>query len=78
MKEKKTKRIVSHLLWVLFFILFATVQCLAQTGVRKITGKITDKSTGEPVVGASISIKGTANTITSGNTGEFSIYAKTG
>ena len=78
MKEKKTKRIVSHLLWILFLILFATVQIVAQTGVRKITGKISDKSTGEPVVGASISIKGTANTITSGNAGEFSIYAKTG
>ncbi|MDE3144262.1 MAG: TonB-dependent receptor [Bacteroidota bacterium] len=78
MKKIKTMRMASKLLWVLLSFLFMGVQSFSQTGARKITGKIVNKTTGEPVFGASISVKNTANATTSDMTGNFAINAKTG
>lgn len=43
-----------------------------------VTGKIMDDSTGKPIAGASISVKGTKQGATSNNQGMFTLMAKTG
>ena len=43
-----------------------------------ITGKITSKSTGQPLVGATIVVRGTTTSTTSGANGQFSISAPKG
>ncbi len=78
MKKIKTLKRASKMLWVLLSFLFMGVQTYSQTGERKITGKIVNKTTGEPVVGASISVKNTSNATISDDAGNFAINAKTG
>lgn len=78
MKKIKTLRRASKLLWVLLSFLLMGVQSFSQTGLRKITGKIVNKTTGEPVLGASISVKNSKSATTSDLTGNFSINAKAG
>lgn len=78
MKKKKSMKGASRLLWLLLSFLFLSVQSFSQTGSRKITGKITDKKSGDAIVGASITVKGTQNVTVSGSTGEFSIITQTG
>ena len=68
----------SKLLWMLLSFLFMGVQSFSQTSMRKITGKIINKTTGEPVSGASISVKNTANATLSDIAGNFAINAKAG
>ncbi|OIQ97988.1 TonB-dependent receptor SusC precursor [mine drainage metagenome] len=78
MKKIKTSRRAPKLLWVLLSFLLMGVQSFSQTGARKITGKIINKVTGEPILGASISVKNTATATTTNATGNFTINAKTG
>jgi TonB-linked SusC/RagA family outer membrane protein len=78
MKKNKIMRRASKLLWVLLSFLFIGVQSFSQTSTRKITGKIINKTTGEPVSGASISVKSTTNTTLSDIAGNFAINAKAG
>ena len=78
MKKNKIMRRASKLLLVLLSFLFIGVQSFSQTSTRKITGKIINKTTGEPVSGASISVKSTANKTLSDIAGNFAINAKAG
>ncbi|SDC66012.1 TonB-dependent receptor [Williamwhitmania taraxaci] len=55
----------------LFIIAIATLRALAQTG--SIQGTITDKTTGETLIGAAVVISGTNNGITSDLDGNFSL-----
>ena len=59
----------------LSWILLCSVMAFAQT--RTITGKVIDPA-GEPIPGASVTIKGTTSGVSADATGMFSISAKTG
>ncbi len=80
MKKTKTARKPVVFLWMLVWCILAIAQGYAQdaTAKRKITGKVTGKLGEEPVVAASISVKGTANSVSTSTAGEFAIDAKTG
>ena len=78
MKKNKIMRRASKLLWMLLSFLLIGMQSFSQTGTRKITGKIVNKATGEPISGASISVKNTDNTTLSDIAGNFAINAKAG
>ena len=78
MKKNKIMRRASKLLWMLLSFLLIGMQSFSQTGTRKITGKIVNKATGEPISGASISVKNTDNTTLSDVAGNFAINAKAG
>ncbi|WP_437919120.1 SusC/RagA family TonB-linked outer membrane protein [Sphingobacterium sp. LRF_L2] len=77
-------------LWVLPFALLATsgsVQAhfiVGENNVRtfvaqqNVTGTVKDARTGAPVVGATITVKGTTTATQTGENGEFSIAANTG
>jgi TonB-dependent starch-binding outer membrane protein SusC len=78
MKKIKTTRRASGFLWMTLFFLFAGMQGFSQTGSRKITGKVINKTTGEAVPGASILVKNTTNSTLSDINGNFAINAKTG
>ena len=60
---------------LLSWILLCSVMAFAQT--RTINGKVVDPA-GEPIPGASITIKGTTSGVSADATGMFSINAKTG
>lgn len=55
---------------LLFSILSSTV--LSQN-TGSISGRITDKQTNEPLAGATVTVKGTLNTVTSNNEGYFNL-----
>ena len=59
----------------LSWILLCSVMAFAQT--RTVTGKVVDPA-GEPLSGASVTIKGTSSGVSADATGTFSISAKTG
>src|SRR5262245_30259916 len=44
----------------------------------QVTGKVTRKSTGEPLSGATVSVKGTTTATTTNDTGSFTISIKPG
>ena len=63
-------------LWAFIFFLLAQVHSYAQapaSGAQKISGKIVSSSTGTPVAGATITVKGTKNAVVSDENGNFSI-----
>ena len=78
MKKNKIMRRASKLLWMLLAFLFIGMQSFSQTSTRKITGKIINKTTGEPVSRVSISVKNTANATLSDIAGNFAINANPG
>lgn len=80
MKKTKTVKQPVVLLWTLVLCLLAIAQGYAQDGTakRKLTGKVTGKLGEEVVVSASVTIKGTNNSVSTNTLGEFSIEAKTG
>ncbi|MEX6687964.1 TonB-dependent receptor [Danxiaibacter flavus] len=47
-----------------------------QSNTHKLTGKVVSKATGEPIVGANVSVKGSTHTAVTDAKGEFSIDAK--
>ncbi len=80
MKLCKLVRKHKTLLWAFMCCLLLSFNGLAQNApstARKITGKITSVK-GEPVVNASVAVKGTKNGTNTGASGEFTIYAATG
>src|ERR1051326_1976508 len=78
MPEMKIRRKRSKPILVLLPLLLLISHVFAQTDERKITGKVTDVITGQPVTNASISVKGKRNAVTSDNDGVFVITVKTG
>lgn len=42
---------------------------------KAVIGKVTNKSTGQPIAGATVSVKGTTSATATGNDGTFSINA---
>ncbi len=78
MLEKKIKRKRSKPVLILLAFLLLSTQIFAQTNERKITGRVTDATTGQPVASASIAVKGRQNTVISTSDGRFVITARTG
>ena len=60
----------SALLLILVLLFYGTTT-YAQT--KQLKGKITDKASGQALTGASIALKGSTKTVTSGATGEFTL-----
>ncbi len=78
MKKNKITGRSSKLLWMILLFLFMCIQAFSQNTMRQITGKIINKTTGEPVPGASISVKNTTQATLSDIAGNFAINAKAG
>src|SRR5277367_2358443 len=78
MMKKKIKRNRSKPILILLAFLLLTAQSFAQTDQRKITGTVTDVTTGQPVASASIVVKGRKNAVVSDENGKFAITAKAG
>jgi TonB-linked SusC/RagA family outer membrane protein len=80
MKKSRTSGKWKAFLWaVISGLLFTTcLQAQGPGGARKITGKITSKVSNEPVIGATVLVRGTRNMTNSGNDGSFTLYAQTG
>ncbi len=80
MKKTKTARMPVALLWTLVLCILAIAQGYAQGGTapRKITGKVTGKMGEEPLVSASVTIKGTNTSVSTNSSGDFTVEAKTG
>ncbi|WP_276481990.1 SusC/RagA family TonB-linked outer membrane protein [Paraflavitalea pollutisoli] len=80
MKKTKTVNKPVSLLWILVLCMLAISPGYAQDGTakRKISGKVTGKLGEEPVVSASVTIKGTSQSVSTNGQGEFAIEAKTG
>ncbi|HWZ36655.1 MAG TPA: carboxypeptidase-like regulatory domain-containing protein, partial [Mucilaginibacter sp.] len=64
------------LLLILFIGLFTSVAAFAQNGV--VTGKLLDAQTKEPLIGATVGVKGTTNGVAVSLTGSFKIKADNG
>jgi len=67
------KRIITNLFNLIFFCL-----CFAISANAQVKGILTDASTGESLIGATVSIKGTASGTTSDIDGSFELDAKQG
>lgn len=78
MKKIRTRAKASKLLWMLLSLLLMGAQGFSQNDARKITGKVINKTTGEPLSGASITVKNTGNATISDMAGNFTIAVKTG
>jgi len=78
MREKKIERKGSKPILILLTLLLLSAHMFGQTNQRKITGKVTNASTGQPVANATIGIKGRSNAVTSGNDGVFTVTVGTG
>lgn len=63
---------------LMLLTLLLSAHLFAQEAQRKINGRVTDATSGQPVPSASIAIKGTRNAVTSNSDGEFTIAVKTG
>ncbi|HEU5164967.1 MAG TPA: TonB-dependent receptor [Chitinophagaceae bacterium] len=66
-----------RLLFSLFFILTFTCQAWSQNSIR-VTGKVTRKNTGEPLAGATVTVKGTSTSTITDETGVFGITTTPG
>jgi len=78
MPEKKIKPKGSMPILILLTLLLLSAHNFAQTNERKITGRVTDASTKQPVESASIAIKGRQNAVISNSDGVFTVTVKTG
>jgi TonB-dependent starch-binding outer membrane protein SusC len=79
MKKNKRARYAARCLWMLMLLCSLVSDAFTQATPRKISGKVSNQSSGEPVGAATITIKGqTVGAVTSTVTGDFSINAKTG
>ncbi len=79
MRQIKTHGTMKAFLVAILSILFSFNQLSAQNGsTRVIKGKITASVSEASVPGATVSVKGTQNSVSAGEAGEFSIYAQTG
>jgi iron complex outermembrane receptor protein len=59
--------------FILFLTLFGIQSVLSQNGLIQLSGKLDDKSTGQPLVGAVVKIKNTDNSVTTDVEGKFTI-----
>lgn len=64
------KRILHKHFWVFWGLLFFSVPAFAQFDV---TGIVTDETTGEPLIGAAVKLKGTAQGVVTDLNGSFSV-----
>jgi TonB-dependent starch-binding outer membrane protein SusC len=79
MRQIKIRRMMKTLLWAIISVFFSFTQSAAQnTSSRIIKGKVTASVSQASIPGATVSIKGTQNSVSAGDAGEFSIYAQTG
>jgi TonB-linked SusC/RagA family outer membrane protein len=69
------KKIVNRAAGNIILLLFMLFFCVGLSAQNNIKGRVTDAA-GEPVVGASIVEKGSANGVLSGSNGEYSISVK--
>ena len=60
-----------RLLTTVLFLVFIPLTLFAQTG--KIAGKVTDRETGEPLIGANVQVEGTTRGAATNINGEFVI-----
>ena len=63
--------------WIMISMFYAS-QVSAQEAARTIKGKIISAVSGSPIMGATITVLGTKNAVTSGENGSYSIIAKNG
>jgi TonB-linked SusC/RagA family outer membrane protein len=73
---KKTLLLKIRQLWLLLF--FSLFSLLANAQSKRITGIITGSDDKQPVIGASVKIKGTTNGAVTGPDGSFSLQATAG
>jgi TonB-linked SusC/RagA family outer membrane protein len=79
MRQIKIKGMMKTVLWFVISVFFSFKQLSAQNGAtRIIKGKVTASVSQSAVPGATISVKGTQNSVSTGDNGAFSINAKTG
>src|SRR5205085_11708105 len=79
MRQIKPKRIMKSLAWAIMCVFFSFTQSSGQNAsTRIIRGKVITNVSRAPVSGATVSIKGTQNLVTTGDAGEFNITAATG
>ena len=76
MKSSKTIRLRLLLLWSIFSIFLVSTNTFAQTA--KVSGTIVNQRTSAPVVGATITVKGSTRATVTDEAGRFSIDASTG
>ncbi|MFL9483273.1 SusC/RagA family TonB-linked outer membrane protein [Chitinophagaceae bacterium LWZ2-11] len=80
----KRAKLIRKMLIPILVLLFGTLlnyQSFAQNAqpaARKITGKIVALRTGEPITGATVSVKGTKNQVETDEKGNFTINVRTG
>ena len=78
MKRTNYKRKWKKCLLVFFPCVLLAFQTMAQTTARKITGKIVNETSGDPVPNATITIKGSKTFAISDGSGGFTIEAEKG
>lgn len=78
MLEKETNGRGLRPFLLLLSLLLLSTHNFAQPPGRKITGRVTDASTGQPIAGASITIKGRHTTVASNGDGVFTITVSSG
>ena len=79
MRQIQLRGMMKTLLWAIISVFFSSTQLAAQnTSIRMIKGKVTSSVSQAAVPGATVSVKGTQNSVSVGDGGEFSIYAQTG
>ena len=77
MKKTIPKRVANVFLFAAS-LLFSITQLSAQNPTRVIKGKVTGSVSRSSVPGATVSVKGTQNSVSASDNGQFSIYAQTG
>ena len=79
MKKTKTDSTLAVLLWTFVLSLFALSGYAQENAARRtISGKVTGKLNDEPIVGASVTVKGTSRMVSTNSTGDFTIEATQG
>ncbi len=81
MRQIKILGVTKALLWAIISVFFSFTQLSVSAqnaSTRTIRGKVTASVSEAAVPGATISVKGTQNSVSAGNAGEFSINAQTG
>ncbi len=78
MKRDSSTFLRAMLCFILAASLFSLPSFAQDNGLRTISGYVADRSTGKPIVGATVMVKGTKTVALTGDDGHFSIQARTG
>ena len=79
MRQVKIKGMIKAVLWFVISVFFSFKQLSAQNGAtRIIKGKVAASVSQASVPGATISVKGTHNSVSASDAGDFTINAQTG